>query len=101
MAPMAKVAALGAAIALAATFAPDAWAHATLHSSSPANGAVVATAPREARFVFDEGVRVASGIRAVRNGGASVLGGAARIVGGTTLVVPLQQLSTGDYTVLW
>jgi copper transport protein len=101
MAPMAKVAALGAAVALAATFAPDAWGHATLLSSSPANGAVVATAPREARFVFDEGVRVASGIRAVRNGGASVLGGSARIVGGKTLVVPLQHLSTGDYTVLW
>ena len=62
---------------------------------------MVATAPQVVRFVFDDNVRVASGIRAIRNGGASVLGGKAHVLGGKTLVVPLRAVGDGDYTVLW
>jgi copper transport protein len=76
-------------------------AHAQLVRSTPADRAVVATAPREARFVFDDGVRAASGIQAVRNGDGSVLDGKPHVVRGRTLVVPLRQLDNGDYTVLW
>jgi copper transport protein len=76
-------------------------AHANLVRSSPANHAVVKTAPKVARFVFDDPVRVASGIRAVRNGGESVLAGKPSIVGSRTLVVPLSIKDNGDYTVLW
>jgi copper transport protein len=86
-----------AALALPAA----ASAHAQLVRSVPADRAVLATAPGEARFAFDDSVTAASGIRAVRNGGASVLRGKPRILGGRTLVVPLQHLSNGDYTVLW
>ena len=81
----------------------SAWAHATLVKVTPENEAVLATPPTAVRFVFDDTVRPASGIKAVRNdGGASVLAGKAHVVGGRTLVVPLESgLSDGDYTVLW
>jgi len=84
-------------------FPGSAWAHATLVKVTPENRAVVASPPAAVRLVFDDDVRTASGIKAVRNdGGASVLGGKAHIVGGRTLVVPLRRgLPDGDYTVLW
>ncbi len=79
-----------------------ALAHAQLVRSTPPDRAVLATAPAQARFVFDDSVRAASGIRAVRNGGGSVLAGKPNVVRGRTLVVPLQKrLDDGDYTVLW
>ena len=63
------------AAAAVLTFPARALAHATLIRTTPANGAVLARSPHEARFVFDDPVRIAAGIRAVRNGGESVLGG--------------------------
>lgn len=78
------------------------WAHATLVRVVPEDGSVLAAAPRAVRVVFDDDVRPGSAIRAIRNGGGSVLAGKARVVGGRTLVVPLRQgLQNGDYTVLW
>ncbi|MDQ2969023.1 MAG: copper resistance protein CopC/CopD, partial [Actinomycetota bacterium] len=54
------------------------------------------------RVAFDDDVRFASGIKAIRNGGGSVLAGKPRVVGGRTLVIPLRPgLADGDYTVLW
>jgi copper transport protein len=95
----------GAVVVVAAaalTLPGAALAHAQLSRSTPADRAVLAAAPREARFAFDDSVRPASGIKAVRNGGASVLAGKPHVVRGRTLVVPLrQQLGNGDYTVLW
>jgi copper transport protein len=90
-------------VAAAALALPGAaGAHAQLIRSIPADRAVLAAAPREARFSFDDRVTVASGIRAVRNGDGSVLAGKAGVVGGRTLVVPLRpNLHEGDYTVLW
>jgi copper transport protein len=83
-------------------FPASARAHATLERAVPADRAVLATPPRAVRLVFDERVRAASGIRAIRNGGGSVLDGRARVSGGRTLVVPLRSsLADGDYTVLW
>src|SRR5205814_1086403 len=61
------------ALALPATAA----AHATLLRSTPASGAALSAAPRAARFAFDDRVRPAGGIKAVRSDGTSVLGGAA------------------------
>jgi copper transport protein len=79
-----------------------AWAHARVLRTLPANGAVVAAAPTQVRVVFDDDVRVASGVKAIRNGDGSVLAGKPHILGGRVLVVPLQSgLDNGDYTVLW
>ena len=78
------------------------WAHATLVRVVPEDGSVLAAAPRAVRVVFDDDVRPRSGIKAIRNGGGSVLGGKPRVVGGRALVVPLRRaLQNGDYTVLW
>jgi copper transport protein len=79
-----------------------AWAHATLLRTLPPDGTVLESAPPRVRVVFDDDVRLASGIKAIRNGGGSVLGGKPRVAGGRTLVIPLRSgLATGDYTVLW
>jgi copper transport protein len=90
-------------VAAAAFALPGAaLAHAQLVRSTPADRAVLATAPREARFFFSDDVTLASGIKAVRNSGGSVLAREAHVAGGRTLVVPLQRnLENGDYTVLW
>jgi copper transport protein len=79
-----------------------AQAHASLVRSTPRDGAVLATAPASVRFVFDDDVRVRSGVKAIRNGDGSVLAGKPRMIGGRVLVVPLRAgLDDGDYTVLW
>ena len=63
---------------------------------------MVGSPPRTVRIVFDDTVRVSSGIRAIRNDGGSVAAGTARVTGGKTLVIPLRSgLRNGDYTVLW
>ncbi len=92
------------AVVLCSLVVPGAaWAHATLVKVTPENETVTATPPKAVRLLFDDTVRPASGIKAVRNdGGASVLAGKPRVVGGRTLVVPLESgLADGDYTVLW
>jgi copper transport protein len=81
---------------------PGAWAHARLLRSEPPDGSVLAAPPAVVRFVFDDRVRLAPDVKAIRNGGGSVLAGKPRVVGGRTLVVPLRaRLADGDYTVLW
>jgi copper transport protein len=86
----------------ALAFPASAWAHARLIRSVPANEAVVSKAPAAVRLVFDDTVRARSGMKAIRNGGGSVLAGKPHIVGGRTLVIPLRSgLGNGDYTVLW
>jgi copper transport protein len=90
------------AVLCSLAFPAAGWSHATLARVLPANGSVLDTPPAAVRLVFDDGVRVGSGVKAIRNGGGSVLAGRARVVGGRTLVVPLRaNLSDGDYTVLW
>ena len=47
----------------------SAWAHATLVKVVPESGAVLAKPPKAVRFVFDDDVRLGSGIKAIRNVG--------------------------------
>lgn len=83
-------------------FPAAAQAHATLVRSDPRDGAVLAAAPSTVRLVFDDTVRAVSGMKAIRNGGGSVLSGRPHVVNGRVLVVPLRGgLPDGDYTVLW
>jgi len=79
-----------------------AWAHASLLRTVPRDGAVLRSAPVRVRLVFDDDVRLVSGIKAIRNGGGSVLDGKPRVEAGRVLVIPLRSgLADGDYTVLW
>jgi copper transport protein len=79
----------------------SASAHASFVRSAPPDGAVLEKAPAAVRVIFDDEVRIASGIKAIRNGDGSVLAGKPR-VDGRTLVIPLRpSLPDGDYTVLW
>jgi copper transport protein len=79
-----------------------AWAHARLLSTVPRDGTVLGSAPTRVRVSFDDDVRPTSGIKAIRNGGGSVLAGKPRVVGARVLVIPLRAgLGDGDYTVLW
>jgi copper transport protein len=89
------------ALIAAGALAPTATAHARLIRVQPADRAVLPQAPRAVRFVFDDQIRTAPGIAAVRNGGGSVLAGKPRVEG-KELVVPLRsRLADGDYTVRW
>ncbi|HEY3542298.1 MAG TPA: copper resistance protein CopC [Gaiellaceae bacterium] len=91
---------VAAAVALALPAA--AAAHASLVRTSPPNGAVLERAPAAVRVVFDDAVRRGPGIRAIRNGGRSVLAGTPRVEGGKTLVIPLRtRLPHGDYSIRW
>jgi copper transport protein len=82
--------------------AGSADAHARLVRSDPADGAVLARAPASVRLFFDDDVQLGSGMRAIENGGGSVLAGKPRLVGHRTVVLPLHaDLGNGDYTVLW
>jgi copper transport protein len=86
----------------ALAFPPAAWGHASFVRSVPESGTVLEAPPAAVRVIFDDEVRVTSGIRAIRNGGGSVLAGEPRVVDGRTLLVPLRaNLRDGDYTVLW
>ena len=62
---------------------------------------MLGSAPTRVRVIFADSVRPVAGIKAIRNGGGSVLDGKPRIVGGRVLVVPLRTVGDGDYTVLW
>jgi copper transport protein len=89
--------------ALAALSAPSAaLAHATLLRTTPADGAVLATAPKAVTVEFDDSVRVAGENAAVENSTrASVLAGRAT-AHGRILTIPLRHgLRDGAYSVRW
>jgi copper transport protein len=90
-------------LVLVALAAPgSAFAHATLVRTVPASGAVLARAPIELRVVFDDVIRVGSGIEAIRNSGSSILAGRPRVEAVRTLVVRLHRgLRDGAYSVRW
>ncbi|MGN6377703.1 MAG: copper resistance CopC/CopD family protein [Gaiellales bacterium] len=101
-----RIAALAvAAMAVAAALPATAEAHATLISSTPAAGGVVARAPHQVVLKFDEPVQpVKGGTDVVTSAGRSVLGGPPHTAAGDgrELVIPLQSgLGDGDYTVRW
>lgn len=97
---MKRAAVLFALLALAAPSAAS--AHATLLRTSPANGAVLARAPRSVRVFFDDTVRAGKHNAAVENRtGASVLAGQPRAVG-RVLTLPLRPgLARAGYSVRW
>lgn len=90
--------ALFVALALPAAAA----AHATLVTTQPPDGAVLARAPAAVRITFDDTITRGPGNEAIRNGGSSVLAAGARVIGDRTLVLPLRRgLADGPYTVRW
>jgi copper transport protein len=93
---------LFAAAVLAACSATPAFGHANLVSSSPQDGAIVSSAPTEVRLRFDDRVTVGPGNAVVTADRSSVLAGSPRVEqGGYELVLPLQSLGNGDYSVRW
>jgi copper transport protein len=90
-------------VSVALLIAPvAAQAHATLLRSDPARGATVATPPRAVHLFFDDTIVAEPGVKAIDNGGSSVLGGRPRVIGERELVIPLDgRLARGSYTVLW
>ena len=101
--PHVKRASVVALLAFAALALPaGAAAHATLISVTPANGSVLAKAPRAVLVGFDDTIHVAPGNAAVSNvTNGSVLGGPAT-VHGHVLTLPLRAgLQNGDYSVRW
>jgi copper transport protein len=78
-----------------------AFAHATLLRTAPADGAVLAAAPRHVTIFFDDTIRAGKGNAAIANGSKrSVLAGPAT-AHGHNLVLPLRRLPDGDYSVRW
>ena len=99
---MGRLVVLFAAAVVAACCATPALAHAKLVSTSPRDGAVVASAPTEVRVRFDDPVTVGPGNAVVAADRSSVLAGSPRVErGGRELVLPLQSLGNGDYSVSW
>ena len=93
------VAALAILVGVLALGTTVASAHATLESSSPADGQSVLTSPSEIRITFSEAVTTISGGLSVLNAdGKTVDTGNSEIVGGRTLVAPISEtLSDGTY----
>ena len=86
---------------MAAAAAPAAWAHARIVSTSPRDGAVLASAPSQVTIRFDEPVRVQGGTVVVANSGKRSVVAAKPRTHGSTVGIPLQRLRDGDYTVRW
>ena len=93
------IAALAILVGVLALGTTAASAHATLESSSPADGQSVLTSPSEIRITFSETVTTISGGLSVLNAdGKTVDTGNSEIVGGRTLVAPISEtLSDGTY----
>lgn len=93
------VAALAILVGVLALGTTAASAHATLESSSPADGQSVLTSPSEIRFTFSEAVTTISGGLSVLDAdGKTVDVGNSEVVGGRTLVAPISEtLSDGTY----
>lgn len=98
----AKASALLAAAMLALVMtAIPAWAHATLTSSSPSNGAVVPTLPSAVVLTFDEPVRPVAGAIKVLNPDGQSVGGAVT-ADGPKVVIALPRMNVqGTYTLTW
>jgi copper transport protein len=79
-------------------------AHARLVGSKPGDGAVLATAPKDVKLLFDDEIRPAGGDLVIDARGRSVLAGPAHRQAGNdrVLVLPLRPaLARGAYTVRW
>jgi copper transport protein len=93
------VAALAILVGVLALGTTAASAHATLESSSPADGQSVLTSPSEIRITFSEAVTtISDGLSVLNADGKTVDTGSSEIVDGRTLVAPISEtLSDGTY----
>ena len=90
--------ALGASVAGAGPAA----AHASLESTSPTAGAVLAEAPEQVSLTYSEPVEVSLGaVRVYDSNAERVDDGGVRHDGGDTVVQPLSDLADGSYVVTW
>lgn len=98
------LAAAAAVTAAAMLAAPYALAHASLKSSSPAAGAVLATAPKQITLAFNEKVEAAfSSVSVADAQGKQVSTARAKSDAANPAVVYLEvpSLAAGSYTVKW
>ena len=94
----------GFAAVLAVGLAGQAFAHAHLKSSVPADKSTVAAAPTELDLTFTEGLNLKfSGVTVTSPDKAAVKTGDAMLMqGDTVLMVPISEtLAAGTYTVEW
>jgi copper transport protein len=92
---------LAVAVLAALSWTGSARAHASFVRSKPADGMVLAHAPRSVRVFFDDEVRPAEGTLVVRNGGGAVTAGKVT-ARGRELEIPLRRrLPRADYTARW
>ncbi len=93
------------AAVLSTGIAGEAFAHAHLKSSTPAENAVVTTSPTELDLTFSEGLNLKFSSATVTGADkAAVATDKAKLATGdnTTLVIPISKpLSAGGYTVNW
>jgi len=94
--------AVAVALMVALAMPAAAFAHATLLSTAPKNGAVLPVAPRAVTLTFDDVVRTSGGSAAVANAtDESVLGGNP-VAHGRVLMIPLREnLPRGAYSIRW
>jgi copper transport protein len=93
--------AAAAVVFAAAAVAPAAWAHARIVSTTPPDGAVLASAPTRVVIRFDDTVRVLGGTTVVTNVGRRPVTAGNPKGSGRVVTIPLQKLRDGDYTVRW
>jgi len=85
----------------AAAAAPPAWAHARIVSTTPGDGAVLASAPSRVTIRFDDTVRVLGGTTVVANSDKRPVTAGKPSASGRVVTIPLRKLRDGDYTVRW
>jgi copper transport protein len=93
-----------AALSLSLCAAPSAHAHATLVSSTPADGSRVEVSPRVVTLRFDESVRLVAGAtHVITDDGTPADAGDAHVAAdGATVVIPLRpDLASGSYSAVW
>lgn len=93
--------AVAAALLLAISAPAAVSAHATLVSSTPADGEVLSAAPAEAVLTFDDPLTGASSFVILDGSGGTVATGAPDSSAPTELRGPLPDLATGTYQVRW
>src|SRR6185437_2372493 len=86
---------------MAAASAPSAWAHARIVSTSPGDGAVLASPPPRVTIRFDDTIRVLSGTTVVGNADKRSVTAGKPATSGRVVTIPLRKLHDGDYTVRW
>jgi copper transport protein len=89
-------------LAVAVSWPASAFAHANVISTSPRDGATLATPPPAVSVLFDDPVAIAPGNAVVASGGSSVMSGRPRTERSRhTLILPLRRLTNGDYSARW